>query len=155
MPTAFIEEGDDDRPILVWTGLLSDIPAGWLLCDGNNGTPDMRERFVRGTSNSDITPGGVGGQDSLTLSETELPSHSHSGSTSTDGDHSHTVYHESVGNMDRDLSDMVSSGGGDHSGGRTTYDGYHSHSLSFGSAGGTSSIDNRPAYYEVAYITPT
>ena len=155
MPGAFIEEGEDDRPILVWTGTLADIPAGWLLCDGNNGTPDMRERFVRGTSNSDVAPGGVGGQDSLTLTETELPSHSHSGSTSTDGDHTHTVRMVGYNDRDPDTGEMPSSGDGNHSGGRTTRDGYHGHSLSFGSSGGTSSIDNRPAYYEVAYITPT
>jgi hypothetical protein len=34
--------------ILAWWGSLEDIPANWLLCDGQNGTPDLRERFIVG-----------------------------------------------------------------------------------------------------------
>jgi len=37
--------------IAMWSGLLSNIPKGWALCDGTNGTPDLRERFVRGALN--------------------------------------------------------------------------------------------------------
>ena len=46
--------------ICMWHGLLVDIPNGWALCDGNNGTPDLRGKFVRG-SNDGIDPGGTGG----------------------------------------------------------------------------------------------
>lgn len=34
--------------ITLWSGALIDIPAGWQLCDGTNGTPDLRSNFVRG-----------------------------------------------------------------------------------------------------------
>lgn len=34
--------------ILLWSGAIVDIPAGWALCDGNNGTPDLRDRIVIG-----------------------------------------------------------------------------------------------------------
>ncbi len=34
--------------IVLWSGAVVDIPAGWALCDGNNGTPDLRDRFVIG-----------------------------------------------------------------------------------------------------------
>jgi len=37
--------------IVAWSGLLSKIPRGWVLCDGDNGTPDLRDRFVRGAEN--------------------------------------------------------------------------------------------------------
>ena len=32
--------------IIMWSGAIADIPPGWVLCDGNNGTPDLRNRFV-------------------------------------------------------------------------------------------------------------
>ena len=34
--------------ILMWSGSSDLIPDGWLLCDGTNGTPDLRNRFVVG-----------------------------------------------------------------------------------------------------------
>lgn len=34
--------------IVMWAGSLAEIPTGWLLCDGRNGTPDLRDRFVMG-----------------------------------------------------------------------------------------------------------
>src|SRR5262245_17336895 len=34
--------------ILMWSGALDAIPAGWALCDGREGTPDLRDRFVVG-----------------------------------------------------------------------------------------------------------
>jgi hypothetical protein len=39
--------------IVMWSGLLADIPAGWQLCDGTNGTPDLRSNFVRGAAPGD------------------------------------------------------------------------------------------------------
>jgi len=32
--------------ICIWTGLIANIPVGWAWCDGNNGTPNLRERYV-------------------------------------------------------------------------------------------------------------
>lgn len=34
--------------IVMWSGAIVDIPAGWSLCDGNAGRPDLRNRFVIG-----------------------------------------------------------------------------------------------------------
>lgn len=34
--------------IALWSGAIADIPFGWKLCDGNNGTPDLRDKFVQG-----------------------------------------------------------------------------------------------------------
>lgn len=36
------------RTIVLWSGSISAIPQGWALCDGTNGTPDLRKRFVIG-----------------------------------------------------------------------------------------------------------
>lgn len=38
--------------IILWWGQISTIPAGWALCDGTNGTPDLRDRFVVGAGGS-------------------------------------------------------------------------------------------------------
>lgn len=38
--------------ILMWAGAIVDIPAGYVLCNGANGTPDLRDRFVVGAGNT-------------------------------------------------------------------------------------------------------
>ncbi|MBA7659900.1 hypothetical protein ES703_67894 [subsurface metagenome] len=44
----------------MWHGLIVDIPNGWALCDGENGTPDLRDRFVKGALPG-VDPGDTGG----------------------------------------------------------------------------------------------
>lgn len=84
--------------ILMWSGSTATIPTGWALCDGNNGTPDLRSRFVMGASESPRDtgnplppdqaglgggetlkkdPGNQGGKFDTTLLEANVPSHSH------------------------------------------------------------------------------
>lgn len=46
--------------IVMWHGTLAHIPPGWTLCDGTFGTPDLRERFIRGTPDG-VDPGDLGG----------------------------------------------------------------------------------------------
>ena len=46
--------------ILMWSGSLATIPPGWALCDGGAGTPDLRERFIKGWA-AGVDPGGTGG----------------------------------------------------------------------------------------------
>jgi hypothetical protein len=36
--------------IALWSGTIATIPAGWALCNGLNGTPDLRNRFVVGAN---------------------------------------------------------------------------------------------------------
>lgn len=38
--------------ILLWSGAVVNIPAGWVLCDGSSGTPDLRNRFVVGSGDT-------------------------------------------------------------------------------------------------------
>jgi hypothetical protein len=41
--------------IIMWSGDKSNIPDGWVICDGNNGTPDLTRKMVRGAvSDSEI-----------------------------------------------------------------------------------------------------
>lgn len=46
--------------IAIWSGAIADIPAGWQICDGTNGTPDLRDRFVVGAG-AQFDPGDTGG----------------------------------------------------------------------------------------------
>jgi len=64
--------------ISIWTGPISTIPEGWIICDGTNGTPDLRVRFPKGVPNDSTDPGLIGGQELVILTETEMPSHRHS-----------------------------------------------------------------------------
>lgn len=60
--------------IIMWSGLLVNIPAGWVLCDGTAGTPDMRDRFVVGPA-AGVDPGGTGGSSSLSHAGTAVGNH--------------------------------------------------------------------------------
>lgn len=46
--------------ILMWSGSIGSIPAGYVLCNGSNGTPDLRDRFVVGAGNT-YAVGNTGG----------------------------------------------------------------------------------------------
>lgn len=59
--------------ILPYTGDLSTIPAGWALCDGKNGNPDLRDRFLVGAG-QEYTMGVIGGSATTTLKTSNLPS---------------------------------------------------------------------------------
>ena len=62
---------------VVWYyGNIKKIPKGWALCDGNNDTPDLRDKFVVGTSDT-IKMGEPGGKEKVVLTEDDLPNHSH------------------------------------------------------------------------------
>ena len=61
--------------IIMWSG--SSVPTGWSLCNGSNGTPDLRNRFIVGSGGSYNT-GATGGADSYELTLGQLPEHFHS-----------------------------------------------------------------------------
>lgn len=92
--TAFVRSIIPAGVILMWSGSVGSIPAGWLLCDGTSGTPDLRDRFIVGAGSS-YAVGATGGANTNTLSTAQLPSHTHSisGSGTTSGQsngHTHT-----------------------------------------------------------------
>lgn len=47
--------------IVMWHGLIANIPDGWVICDGNNGTPNLLARFVEGVATAGTNPGTTGG----------------------------------------------------------------------------------------------
>lgn len=140
--------------IIMWSGSIVSIPSGWALCDGTNGTPDLRNRFVVGAG-STYAVGATGGSDSVTLSEANLPAHTHtfSGTTSTDGAHSHTISGSNFDNGDPGSLCLTAAGGywGDTTTGTA---GSHAHSFSgtTSSVGSGTAVENRPPYYALAYI---
>lgn len=63
--------------IVIWSGAADNVPSGWALCDGQNGRPDLRDRFVLGAGTS-YKVGNIGGEATHALTINEIPSHSHS-----------------------------------------------------------------------------
>lgn len=67
--------------IIMWSGLLASIPAGWHLCDGDAGTPDLQSKFVKGAA-AGQNPGATGGGSTYSHSSCSVAAHSdlsHSG----------------------------------------------------------------------------
>lgn len=56
--------------ILLWSGSIGSIPAGWALCNGNNGTPDLRNRFIVGAGSTYAVNATGGSADSIVVSHT-------------------------------------------------------------------------------------
>lgn len=67
--------------IISWYGTWGDIPKGWAACDGTNGTPDLRTRFIRGAGNG-VSVGETGG--SLSHNHNLNGTHTHSITSGSD-----------------------------------------------------------------------
>lgn len=86
--------------IFIWSGSVAAIPSGYVLCNGSNNTPDLRNRFVVGAgTGSNYTLEDTGGANTITLATGNLPSHSHSTGNHSHGvvDHTHTTPNHSHG----------------------------------------------------------
>jgi hypothetical protein len=107
--------------IILWSGSTGSIPSGFVLCNGSNSTPDLRDRFVIGAGNS-YSVGATGGSANVTLTTAQLPAHSHSTNNHTHsfnaGNHSHSF---STGNHTHSFS---GSGSSNHSHGVPSSNGH-------------------------------
>lgn len=72
--------------ILMWSGSLASIPAGYILCDGTSGTPDLRNTFILGAGSTGYSaPGATGGAFTASAATSTGGSHSHGGVTAASG----------------------------------------------------------------------
>lgn len=66
--------------IIMWSGTVATIPTGWVLCDGTNSTPDLRDKFIvgakqdsSGAAKTNITGSLTQSGGSVTISTANLP----------------------------------------------------------------------------------
>lgn len=146
---SFGGQGGPSPEILLWAGLVGDIPPGWVLCDGNNGTPNLTNKMLRGNSSMGGSVGTVGGQNTKSLSTSQIPSHGHNGTLNDVGSHQHNYSAGSGGGGDDTFDEPVRNGVFTRS---TSTDGSHAHNINVSSTGSGSGIENRPQHLQVGYI---
>ena len=140
--------------IVMWGGAVSAIPSGWLLCDGANGTPDLRSRFVKGAA-AGSDPGATGGaQTHVHADHTDVINHTH---PVTDPGHTHVENQNSAttggltGWGARDTSTNTSSATGYSTASATT--GVTTNNPAGGVAALThDAVNHEPAYYALCFI---
>jgi hypothetical protein len=130
--------------ISLWYGSIGSIPSGWYLCDGTNGTPDLRDRFIVGAGTTYSVAATGGSKDSILVSHTHTAT-----STVTDPGHFHNY-------------SVVSTSGG-AGGGTSSYTNTASVATTTKTTGITVATSNTtegvsgtnanlPPYYALAYV---
>ena len=157
--------------IIMWSGSIAEAEAltNWRICDGANGTPNLRDKFVMGVGSSvntsTATQGETGGANSYTLALNQMPQHKHDVSDSghshtiTDPGHAHTWSRQDA-QIDasyrpwpannNDCVESVVSTSNETTGITGTNNGNANISESL--KGGNTAIDNRPDYFALCYI---
>jgi hypothetical protein len=126
--------------ILLWSGSIVSIPAGWYLCDGSNSTPDLRDRFIVGAGSTYAVNATGGSANAIVVSHTH---------TATDSGHTHTITVANQSNVNDstsggDLRPQVSS--------TTLTTATGTANITVASAGSSGTNANLPPYYALAYI---
>ena len=145
--------------IILWSGAANAIPSGFVLCDGNNSTPDLRNRFVVGAGSGYSVDATGGSADATLVSHSHtINNHTHSVSGTTGNDsHSHTIQSSSsIGGGTRVTSQN------DTGNTATTSSDTHAHSFSATTGnpsdrgtdlqGSSGTNKNLPPYYALCYI---
>ena len=141
--------------IMMFTG--SSAPSGWAFCDGANGTPDLRNRFIVGAG-STYSAGDTGGANTVTLTESQMPQHNHTFSGSNTHNHS---FRGASGNDHNDSTRVAVVMRNDaylsyQFFTATNNTGVQNETITIsgntGNKGSGSSHENRPPYYALSYI---
>jgi hypothetical protein len=136
--TAFVRDIIPSGVILMWSGSIATIPSGWLLCDGTNSTPDLRNRFIVGAGSTYSVAGTGGSANAIVVSHTH---------TITDSGHTHTSLSYGSSAAGAGANGIVSLGTGTNytSASATT-------GISINSSGSSGTNANLPPYFALAYI---
>lgn len=140
--------------IEMWAGLPATIPFGWRLCDGTNGTPNLKGRFIVGYDPADADYNNFtsdatrsGGIKRLTLTLPNVPSHRHEYKD---------IYHAESGGYVPLPSNWGSHGGSDTDNGGWDFIRPSGYTGGVGStytaAGTTTPFDTRSPYYTLCFI---
>ena len=139
--TAFVQgAGLPSGCIVIWSGSSASIPSGWYLCNGSNGTPDLRNRFIVGAG-STYAVGATGGS-----ADAIVVSHTHT-ATVTDPGHDHGIR---VGVAAKNTS--TGSTGGDNWVSGSTDSATTGISVGISTTGSSGTNANLPPYYALCYI---
>lgn len=141
--------------IIMFNGAASNIPEGWHICDGTEGTPNLIGSFIKAAA----TSGETGGKTQIQLATDNIPNHTHSVltntlTTSSSGVHTHTytapVKGSSNNASDKDIMETSSTQD-------TSSAGEHTHTVNvsqiqLSSVGSGTPLDWEPKYYSLIYI---
>ncbi len=162
--TAFVlANGIPSGLIALWSGSVASVPSGWYLCNGSNGTPDLRDRFVVGAG-STYAVAATGGSANATV-----VSHTHTGTTGSNGAHQHFTSSDITGATSFVTASTYTAKQGSVAGyaysdyaltatstaptlGLTSNVADHNHTFTTDSAGSSGTNANLPPYYALAYI---
>lgn len=128
--------------ILMWSGSVATIPSGWYLCNGSNGTPDLRNRFIVGAG-STYSVGGTGG-----TADAVVVSHTHS---VTDPGHRHDIPNSSA-NGTSDETFVYGEYGSSASIAYTNHTVSKTTGISIQTSGVSGTNANLPPYYALCFI---
>jgi hypothetical protein len=132
--------------ISLWYGSIGSVPVGWYLCDGANGTPDLRDRFIVGAGSTYSVAATGGSANAIVVS------HNHTATSAvSDPTHTHGYF-----NMSGSTGSFNSGGGlGNNIGTNTTTDAAAtgiSVSTTIATSGVSGTNANLPPYYALAYV---
>ena len=130
--------------IIMWSGSIASIPSGWALCNGSNGTPDLRNRFVVGAGSTYAVDATGGSADAIVVSHTHTAT-----STVTDPGHAHSITMSSAAFGVSGEVQVFRPSGTTNTNSATTGITVATTNASTGSSGTNA---NLPPYYALAYI---
>jgi len=140
---ATIPPGIPTGGIILWSGSVGAIPTGWALCNGSNGTPDLRSRFVVGAGSAYNVAATGGSADSV------VPLHSHS---ITDPGHIHGAGITAPGTIAHAPTSSSIMGASSGIQGYRNYISSAVTGITVNSSGQSGVNANLPPYYALAYI---
>jgi hypothetical protein len=131
--------------IFLWSGSIGSIPAGYVLCNGNNGTPDLRNRFIVGAGSNYAVNATGGSADAIVVAHTHA-------ATVTDPQHAHGQIPIASGDVGTNVGAYREGLNGTFTNSASASTGI---SVTNASTGVSGTNANLPPYYALCYIMKT